>query len=322
MRTQIQFFMQEHPLPPVVSPYHRFFAPFARPAFLSALLMFAVVGGGTAFASEGALPGDALYGVKVSVVEPIQGALAVSSTAKAKWSVHITDKRLNEAQKLSREKKLSASTQRALAKRFSVAASNAARQVNELASSMPESAVAVAIDLDTTLTSHRAAIQALADGGVGEPGPVLAALVEEVEVASSMAAETLAEGMPPSVAVDTSLEVAEGVARIQLFAAHKSNDDAKDALKVARSIHNATTTEAASASIDRVDAKIEKGKQQFKRKEYADAAELFARARSIARDSEHLLEETSRHKMHVPSLEQESSSVESHETDDDSKHSD
>lgn len=72
------------------------------------LVVLTVVGGtGVSYASTSALPGDRLYSVKVNVTERIEETLAVSQSAKI--NVHSThvERRLNEAQKLVQEDRLS-----------------------------------------------------------------------------------------------------------------------------------------------------------------------------------------------------------------------
>lgn len=66
-----------------------------------------VVGIGTSYAAEGALPGDILYAVKVRVNEPLQGALATTELEQATFNTRVLDRRLDEAQVLLSEKSLS-----------------------------------------------------------------------------------------------------------------------------------------------------------------------------------------------------------------------
>lgn len=66
-----------------------------RPLF-AAVLVAVLLGGGTSFAAEGALPGDALYAVKVGVTEPIRAILAASPESKALWDVTRAERRLEE----------------------------------------------------------------------------------------------------------------------------------------------------------------------------------------------------------------------------------
>lgn len=58
---------------------------------------------GTAFAAEGALPGDTLYSMKVHITEEARGILASTPKAKADWEIERTSRRLEEASTLAIE---------------------------------------------------------------------------------------------------------------------------------------------------------------------------------------------------------------------------
>src|SRR5581483_8271791 len=93
-----------------------FFSPRLASALAAVLII--VLGSGTAYASEGALPGDALYAVKVHGTEPALGALAVSDEAKAQWHATVAQTRLEEAETLASQGKLDATTSQELAANF------------------------------------------------------------------------------------------------------------------------------------------------------------------------------------------------------------
>jgi hypothetical protein len=75
---------------------------------LIVVLLLAVSGGTAAAASEGSLPGDALYPVKTSIVEPVSMALTFSAEQKANLKLEIAERRLDEAEKLATQDRLSA----------------------------------------------------------------------------------------------------------------------------------------------------------------------------------------------------------------------
>ena len=88
------------PLPGVSS----FFMRHSMPAFAAVFVL--VIGGGTAAAAEGALPGDILYPVKVHVNEEMRATLATTPKAKADWQVSRAERRLEEAATLALSGKL------------------------------------------------------------------------------------------------------------------------------------------------------------------------------------------------------------------------
>lgn len=67
--------------------------------------------GGTAWAAEGALPGDALYVWKTKVNEPARLAVLPTPVARAEWSVELISRRLGEAEALASNGKLDENTQ-------------------------------------------------------------------------------------------------------------------------------------------------------------------------------------------------------------------
>jgi len=68
---------------------------------LAGLLLFVLAGTGTVSAAQGALPGDLLYPVKVSVNEKVEVALAPTPAAKAEVQVRLAERRVDEARELS-----------------------------------------------------------------------------------------------------------------------------------------------------------------------------------------------------------------------------
>lgn len=83
-------------------------------AFATAFLVLMVGAGGSAYAAEGALPGDILYPIKVHVTEPAVTALTPSGRAQVTWQITIAKRRLKEAATLSGEGRLATSTEATL----------------------------------------------------------------------------------------------------------------------------------------------------------------------------------------------------------------
>ena len=124
MRALLRFFMAEHPVEP--SAFERFARNFTygkarrsylRPALAGMLIVF-LVGGGTSYAAADALPGDILYAIKTRVNEPITSALALSPEAKASVSATLALKRIEEAEVLASEGRLSFETRVELESKF------------------------------------------------------------------------------------------------------------------------------------------------------------------------------------------------------------
>jgi hypothetical protein len=137
-----------------VSHYHWFSARFMT---AMAALLVVVLGGGTVYASQAALPGDALYTVKVSVAEPVRAALAFSDEAKLSVHTEIAEERLEEAQALAAEGRLS--TDAALQIESSLEAH--VEEVETLALRVEEIHPDIALEVSETLESALAVNSAI-----------------------------------------------------------------------------------------------------------------------------------------------------------------
>lgn len=85
---------------------------FMKAASLALICVLVVGGSGISYVAAKALPGEALYSVKININENIEETLATTPKAKlAVQSEHI-QRRLDEAQKLRKEQKLSPETQK------------------------------------------------------------------------------------------------------------------------------------------------------------------------------------------------------------------
>ena len=74
-----------------------------------------MIGGGTSFAAQGALPGDFLYPVKTEFNENIRAAFAVSADSEAKLQANLLEERIAEAVELQAAGKLTADTTQSVA---------------------------------------------------------------------------------------------------------------------------------------------------------------------------------------------------------------
>lgn len=121
---RIRAYVREHPLsddvrlqPIVPATYAELFwrNPFRilRPVPLVASLLFIVAfGSSVLFASESAIPGDALYFVKVHMVEPTNATLHFSVSSRTQYELERLTRRLEEATKLAASGTLDARTKK------------------------------------------------------------------------------------------------------------------------------------------------------------------------------------------------------------------
>lgn len=126
---------------------------------LSAFLVVGVTGAGAAGAAEGALPGDPLYGLKVSVVEPLRLSLASGETRHSLERT-FAERRLTEATELANLDRLSPAAEATLAAHFTYYSSRVLASSEENASSTPISGV-TAEDFSARLSAYDAVLARL-----------------------------------------------------------------------------------------------------------------------------------------------------------------
>ena len=163
MRANLLAHMHANPFGPMPSPYWSLLSPLRgrlqHVAYACAIVL--MLGTGTTFAAEAALPGDVLYGVKVTVVEPLHSALLRTPEEKAMFAVELADRRLADAEIAASEKAADSDT----GHRATLAAEHAEAVIAELSASNPEAAEAARALLTATLDAHRTTVASLAAAG-------------------------------------------------------------------------------------------------------------------------------------------------------------
>lgn len=152
---------------PKQSPYFIFSIQFMQARVLAPLAVVLVVfaGGSTAAAAQGALPGDVLYPIKISVNEAVEVAFATTPVAKAEVSVKQAVRRVEEAEVLASRGELTAETGEKLAANFEVHAEIANELANEVEAEDPAAAENLRTQLGSSLSAHGAILATLTTGG-------------------------------------------------------------------------------------------------------------------------------------------------------------
>lgn len=117
----------------------------------SLVLIFAIVIGGTgvSYAASNALPGDALYSIKVNVNEGIEDALATTPKGKVAVESKKVERRLEEAQILVKEKKLTPATKKIVEAKLDEHLQNISKQIEEM---KKDGDVELALETTSSLT--------------------------------------------------------------------------------------------------------------------------------------------------------------------------
>lgn len=158
MRAELVAHMSAHPAA-VPSPYARLFA-LKRPVAALVLIALVGIGGATTYAAHGSLPGDPLYPLKVKVIEPVQGLLAVTPEAKAAFQASIANERLAEAAQLAAKEKLTPEQSASSEQDFNASFRAAQAAVHALAAHDPEAAAHIEDSLTESIKNHQQTLDA------------------------------------------------------------------------------------------------------------------------------------------------------------------
>jgi hypothetical protein len=274
-------------LSPAQSPYFFFSYQFVQARVLAPLAVVLVVfaGAGTAAAAQGALPGDILYPVKVSVNEAVEVALATTPVAKAQVQATLAQRRVEEAEALSQNGKLTPDTSAALAANFETHAQAAQALATDVAAQDPEAGQALRTTLASSLSAHGAILATLGDDssttapqnkdgsdtlatrvlarageGQGDDSAAKAAItaapqakVQTMIAFSAKIAADEATGTEATTATSTPGQIKlKGKAAQALLVAHQRFDDVKGSL-------DATTTAQVEARLAQIDTLVAQG---------------------------------------------------------------
>lgn len=254
------------------------------------LLVALLTGGGVTAVANVAKPGDALYGYKLSVNEPIRSALALSDVSKAKVETDLADRRLSEAEKVAVQGTLSTDVRQNLEDNFQAHATRVAELVAALQAKKDfhEAANANA-DLGTSLDAHVKILSTLsATSTEPEEKKSLEDLNDAVK-AESKKTDALDSSIKTDVSDEASPNVqaaAEGrktstenkIAEVQKYL-----DSVKDKI-------DAATMAKAVAQLDTAKKSLAAGQIQLDGKLFAAAFTLFSDAHKQAQAAKSMTE--------------------------------
>ncbi|MFA7309986.1 MAG: DUF5667 domain-containing protein [Candidatus Paceibacterota bacterium] len=294
MRNELQAFMLEHParapfsvrVRDALSSYGSYFDTSSATLRLTpaVLALVFVVGIGTSYAAEGAMPGDILYPIKINVNETVRGSLAISQSAKADWNTRVMTRRLEEAETLAAEDRLTPVARAVIQTQLIESADRFDRSVNALARAEDGGTAAATAqsNLEATLDGHERVLTALAAVATSSESirPILVAVraqADETGVArrliESHIASTKGEGM--KAAALSKKSKAEGAlqqVRTKVSASRRGEDS--------------TSTKAASVSAFNAEQAITAGDENIKDGDYGQAFGTFQAAIRTAQSAE------------------------------------
>jgi len=217
-----------------------------RARLVSALALAVLfLGAGTSYAAESSLPGDALYTVKININEKIAEALAPDPSARAAVLAVHTLRRLQEAETLAAQGRLTASTSAEIQSALQTIAADFDESVKAVARSPVGVAHAADLqsDLAVTLDSHARALSVI-QATIPQTSTPLTLILAEVVAHAERAKEAQAQA-DTAVAASTSPAEADAVAG-------EERKNAEDALSQVRSLTARTKTSLGAASAEAI----------------------------------------------------------------------
>ena len=135
----------------------KFFGILYKPAFAGAVMICILVFGVSfSYAAENALPGDVLYPVKIYINENIRTAISVTPQAKAGWEIRQAERRLEEAEKLASEGRLSVQASAEIAASFQSHAEQIHKNIEQFKSKgQINDAAEISSNLEASLSAHK-----------------------------------------------------------------------------------------------------------------------------------------------------------------------
>ena len=247
-----------------------------------ALIFLCVLGGGTAYAAERALPGDLLYPVKIHLNESAREALALSALAEAELQASLAERRAEEAEELAVRGELSPAARADLEARLDNRVDKLARRLEDLDDDVTRAQIVVNLEAVVRGQADVVAIVAALEGG--EAVPMSAQLAATVRKLGHLRVD--AEGRlaaSDDAALETAAADRKEAAEGKIEAADRLAGKERHAISVAASTAADATIAIARALVVEGDAKVATG-------QHGDAFYLYQEAYGKARSTEVSLE--------------------------------
>ena len=160
---------------------------FKKPAAITLCLSLVVFGAGSvAYASNNSLPGEALYTIKVNVVEEVKSAF-LSKEKKARFEVERTARRIQEATKLASENRLTPETLKLMETHLEEHAQTISKLTETInAEGNAEISADIHTELQATLAANKEIFTAVIPEESIEETQTLIAAIETIEDAAKL----------------------------------------------------------------------------------------------------------------------------------------
>lgn len=265
-----------------------FLPPPIMPIIAIIVVIVAALSGGVA--AESALPGDALYSVKVGVNENIRSAFTPTVHGKATWNVHRAERRLEEVETLVDIDSLSQDEAEESTANFRAHIATVKRDIESLrASGDIEASVELSTELEAMLQAHASVLSRIAilNAGTHDALKSLLSSVESESRASGQLADTAAQMTVAGSASGSGIRIA---AAASMKSAEHKIAEVRSFIDAKASVATPASLTDANARLQVAQSSLDAAKAQWDGGAYADA---FASVRSslhIAQEAKLLLE--------------------------------
>ena len=299
MRRNIRLFMLEHPVR--LTLMERFFARMWHPGLtispinfrpaLAGLLIVLLLGGGTSYAAADALPGDLLYPIKTGVNENVQEALAFSEEAKADLNGKLAVRRLEEAEVLASEGRLSPEVRADIEVRFEEHAEKFETTIASLAekNDTVEAVADAQSNMETSLKVHAAVLADLTSAG-SEVEKGISPIVQVVEKrARRVESARIATEQTILKKVGRGIETAAAAKKRsaeQELSSRTTSREQSDIREVATMAMKAASEAGMSTTSDEALDEFDAGSEKFDEGKYGEAFTKFQSALRVMKRAE------------------------------------
>ena len=261
------------------------------PSMAILLILMVLVGGGVSVGAEKALPGDALYPVKVGLNEEVRSWLSVSEESKANWDIERAQRRLEEAEQLAVQGHLDSETRMQIEKRFDVHAEKIKERIEKFENQQNFRAAAeVNSNFETTLKVHERILISLVEEEDSEDDEIAA---EALPLASKVAlkADVVAKDRSEMNAkvLNQINHKAKSAAEGKLKSAEHKIAEVSELMNKAAFTVGAEAAAEAQARIDTAKKLVADGKVKIEAGAHSEAFLIFQKAHQVAQEAKLLL---------------------------------
>lgn len=247
------------------------------------ILAALVVGGVVVINAENALPGSALYGVKVGFNENIRASVAASTEARAKVNAMLAERRLEEGEAVAVRATLDAEARAAVSGNFERFADRVQVLLAELeAKGNVSDAHEVAVQFEAALRAHEQILARLAPQATGSERAEIEGLGARVKSEAQQTTDIRARLEEKVTAAADVKAAAEG----KRGAAENKIREVRGFIGRIRARLGAAATTAAEARLAVAEETVVGGNAKMEAQSYAEAFALFSAAHRIAREAQ------------------------------------